>query len=223
MAEVFNSLLLVTAYMMGSFSTAVWIGRWLYGIDVREYGSGNAGASNAYRILGPRTGIAVLLIDVLKGLAAVWMAYLPSLFRIAYFPPASEQFINLQLALGIAVLIGHVIPVFSGFRGGKGIATLLGVVIAVDPLAACYLILVFIAVLVFSKFVSLSSIAAALSFPVIMIGFFENSIPALNIFATFVPILVMITHQKNIERLLRREESKVKIFKKKKRKYKMMR
>jgi glycerol-3-phosphate acyltransferase PlsY len=203
-------LLLIGAYLLGSIPTAVWIGKYFYRIDVREYGSGNAGATNTFRVLGKRAGVPVLLIDVLKGFAAVSLAY------VSNYTPHSNQFINLQLVLGIASLIGHIFPIFASFRGGKGIATLLGIVLAVHISGALIAMGIFIIVLLVSSYVSLSSMVAAVIFPVIVIGVFKETVPSLVIFSILIAIMVLITHQKNIERLLRREESKARILTKKK-------
>jgi glycerol-3-phosphate acyltransferase PlsY len=188
----------------------VWIGKWFYRIDVREYGSGNAGATNTFRVLGKKAGVPVLLIDTLKGFAAVNLAYLSK------YTPGGAQFINLELVLGIASLIGHIFPLFASFRGGKGIATLLGIILAVHLYGALIAIGVFLVVLITTSYVSLGSMTAAVLFPVIVIGIFRERVPSLIIFSILIAIMVLITHQKNIERLLRKEESKAKILKKKK-------
>jgi acyl phosphate:glycerol-3-phosphate acyltransferase len=201
--------LLLGAYLLGSIPTAVWIGKFFYKTDVREYGSGNAGATNTFRVLGKKAGIPVLIIDVLKGFAAVNLAY------ISNYIPHSNQFINLQLVLGIASLIGHIFPIFASFRGGKGIATLLGIVLAIHLYGALICIGIFIIVLLASGYVSLGSMIAAILFPFIVIGLFKETVPSLIIFSILIAIMVLITHQKNIERLLRREESKAKLIKKK--------
>ncbi|MBN8697007.1 MAG: glycerol-3-phosphate 1-O-acyltransferase PlsY [Bacteroidetes bacterium] len=205
-----NILSLLGAYLLGSIPSAVWIGKFFYKIDVREYGSGNAGATNTFRVLGKKAGIPVLIIDTLKGFAAVSLAYLSK------YEPGSNQFINLQLVLGIASLVGHIFPIFASFRGGKGIATLLGIILAVHTSAALISIGIFIVVLLISSYVSLGSMIAAVAFPVIVIVVFQTKVPSLIIFSILIAIMVLITHQKNIERLLRREESKAKIIKKKK-------
>lgn len=210
MINISNILFLIGAYLLGSIPTAVWIGKYFYRIDVREYGSGNAGATNAFRVLGKKAGIPVLLIDVLKGFAAVCLAYL------SHYTPNSNQLINLQLVLGIASLVGHIFPIFASFRGGKGIATLLGIILAIHPYAALVSMAIFIVVLLTSSYVSLSSMIAAVCFPVIVIGVFQTSAPSLIIFSILIAIMVLITHQKNIERLLRKEESKARLIKKKK-------
>ncbi len=205
-----NILYLILAYLLGSIPSAVWIGKYFYKIDVREYGSGNAGSTNVFRVLGKKAGIPVLIIDILKGFAAVSLAYVSS------YPKGSNNFINLQLILGIAALVGHIFPIFASFRGGKGIATLLGIVLAIHPYAASISISVFIIVLLISSYVSLASIISAIVFPIIVIVVFKSNVPALIIFSILIPIMVLITHQKNIERLIRREESKSKLLKKKK-------
>jgi glycerol-3-phosphate acyltransferase PlsY len=202
--------LLLGGYLLGSIPTAVWIGKFFYKIDVREYGSGNAGATNTFRVLGKRAGIPVLLIDVLKGLAAVSLAY------FSPYPPNSNQFINLELVVGIASLVGHIFPVFASFRGGKGIATLLGIVLGVHPYGALISMAIFIIILLISSYVSLSSMISAICFPVIIIYVFQTKVPSLIIFSILIAIMVLITHQKNIERLLRKEESKAKLIRKKK-------
>jgi glycerol-3-phosphate acyltransferase PlsY len=207
--NVSNILFLIGAYLLGSIPTAVWIGKYFYKIDVREYGSGNAGATNTFRVLGKRAGIPVLLIDVLKGFAAICLAYL------SHYTPNSNQLINLQLVLGIASLFGHIFPIFASFRGGKGIATLLGIILAVHPYAALVSMGIFIIVLLISSYVSLGSMIAAVCFPVIVIGVFKTTAPSLIIFSILIAIMVLITHQKNIERLLRKEESKARLMKKK--------
>jgi len=204
-----NILLLLGAYLLGSIPTAVWIGKFFYKTDVREYGSGNAGATNTFRVLGKKAGIPVLVIDILKGFAAVNIAYL------SHYTESSNQFINLQLVLGIASLVGHIFPIFASFRGGKGIATLLGIILAVHPYSAMISISIFIVVLLITKYVSLGSMMAAIAFPIIVILVFETKTPSLVIFSILIAIMVLITHQKNIERLLRREESKANLVKKK--------
>ena len=120
MVSIEHIIAIVFAYLVGSIPTSVWIGKIFYGIDIRNYGSGNAGATNTFRILGKKAGIPVLLIDTLKGSIAVNLA---SIFGAE--SPESAVFVNFQMALGGAALLGHIFPVYAGFRGGKGIATLL--------------------------------------------------------------------------------------------------
>ncbi|MFH1320838.1 MAG: glycerol-3-phosphate 1-O-acyltransferase PlsY [Bacteroidota bacterium] len=212
MISLINITALIIAYLLGSVASAVWIGQIFYGTDVREYGSGNAGATNAFRVLGKKAGIAVLLLDSLKGWLAVNISHLLHLTGIGHYIPGTEQFVDLQLAFGIAALLGHIFPVYVGFRGGKGIATLLGIILAVHPTAALISIGVFVIVLLTTRFVSLGSMIAALAFPVVIILVYETTVPSLIIFSLSIAILVLITHQKNIERLIKKEESKANIY-----------
>ena len=198
-------LFVLLAYLTGAFPSAVWVGKIFYKIDVREYGSGNAGATNTFRVLGKGAGIPVLFMDIFKGWLAVNYALLIS--NSSKLSP--EFFFENQLAFGLAAVIGHLFPVYTGFRGGKGIATMMGLLIALNPLAALFSFLVFVAVFLVSKYVSLASIVASMAFPVFVMFVLNSDNSSLNLFAIFVPILSLITHQKNIERLIRGEETKV--------------
>ena len=200
-----NILLLTLAYLIGALPFSILAGKLLKGIDIREHGSGNAGATNTFRVLGKKAGIPVLFLDVLKGFLAV------SLAHYSEFGSDTEMFINISLAYGIAAVLGHVFPVYVGFRGGKGVATLLGLMIGAFPQAALLSIGVFIFILFLSKYVSLSSILAGFVFPIGVYFFSEILISTMVIFSLFVPILLLATHQRNIERIFRGEESKVKI------------
>ncbi len=193
----------VLAYLLGSIPTAVWVGKIFYQTDVREHGSGNAGATNTFRVLGKKAGVFVLLFDVFKGVLAVLLA---SYF--SGFEPGEVRFVNYQLALGVAALLGHIFPVYAGFRGGKGIATLLGIMLAVHPQAAGSCIAIFLVVFLLTRYVSLGSIVASICFPLIVILVYQSRVPSLVIFSVFIAVMVIITHQKNIERLIRRDENK---------------
>jgi glycerol-3-phosphate acyltransferase PlsY len=212
MLTIENILFLLLAYMIGAFPSAVWLGRTFYSIDVREYGSGNAGATNTFRVLGMKAGTPVLLLDILKGWISVNLFYFITDNKLM----SEESSFELKLAFGIAAVIGHLFPLYTGFRGGKGIATMLGFMIGIYWQAALLSALVFIITLLISRYVSLSSIIASLAFPIIVILILgiNNTNTSLIIFSIFVPILSLITHQKNIERLIRREENKAKFGKK---------
>ena len=205
MITITNILLLILAYLLGALPFSILAGKLLKGIDIREHGSGNAGATNTFRVLGKKAGIPVLFLDVLKGFLAV------SLAHYSEFGSDTEMFINISLAYGVAAVLGHVFPVYVGFRGGKGVATLLGLMIGAFPQAALLSIGVFILILFLSKYVSLSSILAGFVFPIGVYFFSEILISTMVIFSLFVPILLLATHQRNIERIFRGEESKVKI------------
>jgi acyl phosphate:glycerol-3-phosphate acyltransferase len=195
--------LILIAYLLGSIPTSVWIGKAFYNIDVREFGSGNAGATNTFRVLGKNAGIPVLIIDILKGTLAVSLAWFSG------FEAGSDEFINTQLGLGVAALVGHIFPVFAGFRGGKGVATILGIVICIVPVSCSLSLIVFLFVLFTSRIVSLSSILAGLSFPVILNVILGNNNRILTVFSIVVAVLLLITHRKNIIRLFKNQESRI--------------
>jgi len=191
------------AYLLGSIATAVWAGRLFYGIDIREHGSGNAGATNTIRVLGWTTGIPVLLIDIGKG----WLAAsLPVLLKLA--PPASAELINMQIITGLIAIVGHLFPVFAGFKGGKGVASTFGVLLALNPLVTLLCMAVFIVVLLITGYVSISSISAGIAFPIISLVFFESPSLIFIIFSILIALALIITHKKNINRLLKGKENR---------------
>lgn len=200
----------ILAYLFGSIPTAVWLGQSFYRVDVREYGSGNAGATNTFRVLGTKAGIAVMTIDILKGWTATNLAYFigPSVTG----PQTAAQFVNYQLALGVIAVVGHLFPIFAGFRGGKGVATLFGMVLAVHFQAALVCVSVFLIMLLLTHYVSLSSISAGFAFPFSIVFLFHTSVKSVLLYGICICVLILITHQKNIERLLKGRESKVYLF-----------
>jgi glycerol-3-phosphate acyltransferase PlsY len=204
-----NELLLaILAYFIGSIPTAVWISKSQFNVDIRDYGSGNAGATNTFRVLGAKWGTVVMVIDMLKGLLAVKLALL-----MPYYVENDFARTNLQIGLGLAAVLGHIFPIWAEFRGGKGVATLFGLVLAISPFTALGCVGIFLLVLFFTRFVSLSSILASMAFPVFILIIFNVDNEAYRIFAIAVALLVILTHQKNITRLLRGSESKAPIFK----------
>ena len=203
------AILLVLAYLIGSIPTAVWVSKWMYGIDIREHGSGNAGATNAFRILGTRAGCGVMICDMLKGFLAVKLSILSP------FVWTSEPFVNLQIFLGLAAVLGHIFPIWADFRGGKGIATLFGMILSIQPLVAVSLVAVFVLMLFLTRYVSLSSITASIAFPLLIIFIFNNAEElSYRLFAIATAFLVVLTHHKNISRLLSGNENKVPFFRK---------
>jgi glycerol-3-phosphate acyltransferase PlsY len=193
----------VLAYLAGSIPSAVWAGKIFHGIDVREHGSGNAGATNTVRVLGWKTGIPVLIFDLFKG----WLAaMLPRFLNAA--PEGSEPMMVLQIVCGLAAIIGHVFPLFAGFRGGKGVATTFGVLLALHPLLTLTCAGIFLLVLLISGYVSLGSMIAVAMFPVLLLTLFRTPSKLLIVFAIVVAVAVIITHAKNIRRLLKGEEKK---------------
>jgi glycerol-3-phosphate acyltransferase PlsY len=191
------------AYIAGSIPSAVWAGKLFHGIDVREHGSGNAGATNTVRVLGWKTGIPVLIFDLFKG----WLAaMLPQFLKAA--DSGTEMMMALQIACGMAAILGHIFPLFAGFRGGKGVATTFGVLLALQPWLTLICAGIFLVVLFISGYVSLGSMTAAVMFPVLLMTAFDTPSLLFRIFSVLVAIAIVVTHKKNIKRLLRGEENR---------------
>ncbi|MGZ8511408.1 MAG: glycerol-3-phosphate 1-O-acyltransferase PlsY [Chitinophagaceae bacterium] len=201
-------LVIVLAYLIGSIPTSVWVSRYFFGIDIREYGSGNAGATNTFRVLGPKWGTVVMIVDMLKGTAAVSLVLL-----LPQYADNETLFLNLQICLCLAAVLGHIFPIWAEFRGGKGVATLFGLVLGISPWTALSCSGVFLLVLFLTRFVSLSSILASIAFPIFILVIFNVDNPIYRVFAIAVALMVILTHQKNIGRLLRGSESKVPVLK----------
>ena len=197
-------IVLLLSYLLGSIPTAVWAGRYFHGIDIREHGSGNAGATNTIRVLGWKTGVPVLLIDLAKGWAA---AVLPVFCILAAGKTALLT--NLQIAAGLAAVIGHIFPVFAGFRGGKGVATIFGVLLAIHPVLTLLCFGIFLIVLAITGIVSVSSMITGISFPILLFTVFDTPSLFFKVFSVVVAIALLITHRKNIKRLLKGEEKKL--------------
>ncbi|MDX5321650.1 MAG: glycerol-3-phosphate 1-O-acyltransferase PlsY [Bacteroidota bacterium] len=201
--------LAILAYLLGSIPSAVWIGKGLHGVDVREHGSGNAGATNTFRVLGKRAGIIVMAMDILKGVAAASLV----LFLKDYVEKDSFRYVNLQLLFGFLAVVGHLFPVFAQFRGGKGIATLFGMILAIHYPSALFCLGLFLLVLYITRYVSLGSILAAISFPIGLVYVFHEKTPLFIAFAITAAVLVILTHQKNIKKLVAGTENKANILK----------
>lgn len=201
-------LLTIFAYLIGSIPTSVWVSRYFFGVDIRDYGSGNAGATNTFRVLGSKWGTFVMVVDVIKGIVATSLYVL-----VPYYMHDEWQRTNFMVGLGLSAVIGHIFPLFADFKGGKGVASLFGMVIAIQPMVAVYSVGVFLFVLYFTRFVSLSSILASVSFAIFILFIFNEKEPLYRVFAIAVAFIVILTHQKNINRLLKGTESKVPILK----------
>ena len=201
-------LLIVMAYLIGSVPTAIWVSRSFFGIDIREYGSGNAGATNTFRVLGSKWGTFVMAVDVIKGVVATGLYIL-----VPYYLHDETERTNFMVGLGLAAVVGHIFPIWADFRGGKGVATLFGMIIAIQPLAAVCCVAVFLLVLYLTRFVSLSSILASVAFAVFILYIFDAKETLYRGFAIAVALMVVLTHQKNITRLLKGNENKVPILK----------
>ncbi len=192
-----NIFIVLIGYLLGSFPTSYLAGKLIKGIDLREHGSGNLGATNTLRVLGKTPGIAVLLIDILKGLAAVYL--------IKLLAPSSPYYY--QVVSGFLAIIGHNWSVFLKFSGGKGVATSCGVLIALTPLISLILFSVFVISVALTRYISVGSLSAAVLFPVSTI-YFEKPKP-LIIFAFVVAVLIIVKHKSNIQRLLSGTENKL--------------
>jgi acyl phosphate:glycerol-3-phosphate acyltransferase len=196
-------IMLIMAYLVGAVPTSIWVGKIFYRIDIREFGSGNAGASNAIRVFGPAVGLGVLVMDMFKGFAAV------NLVRLyTFLHPGTPEIIDTQIILGIAAVLGHIYPVYAGFRGGKGVATVFGVLLALNPLATICAAAVFLISFFITSYSSVGSILAGLSFPVWIILVFKSEYIHLWIFSSVVAVLIIFTHRKNIVRLWNGNENK---------------
>jgi glycerol-3-phosphate acyltransferase PlsY len=214
-------VILLLAYLVGSIPTSIIITKLIKQVDIREYGSGNAGGTNVSRVLGKRFGILVVILDALKGAFAVIVV---SRLFLGNFPFTNatpfDDFTIIQILAGIAAVVGHIWTVFAGFKGGKGIATGLGVLLTVVTLDMLLGIGIFVIVVSLSRYVSLGSILAALSIPVIMVvreNIFNVDIHSYGTLLPFVTLLVLLvtyTHKANIIRILKGNESKIS-FKKK--------
>jgi glycerol-3-phosphate acyltransferase PlsY len=183
------------------------VSKYFFGIDIRDYGSGNAGATNTFRVLGTRWGAFVMAVDILKGVLASFLYLL-----LPYYLTNEWDRTNFMIGLGLSAVVGHIFPVWANFKGGKGVATLLGMVLAIQPLVALCVIAVFLLVLYLTRFVSLSSILASMAFPLFIMVVFNEPEPLYRVFAIAVALMVILTHQKNISRLLQGNESKAGIF-----------
>jgi glycerol-3-phosphate acyltransferase PlsY len=204
---ILNIILVILAYLLGSIPSAVWIGRRYYGIDIRQHGSRNAGTTNMLRVLGRRAALPVFAIDMAKGFVAVQLAYFSD-----YMQGGEAMFI-LKIVLVAAAVLGHIFPIFAGFRGGKGVATLAGAVLGVYPPAVLLCLATFLVVLMITHYVSVSSMTAGVMFPIYTWFVFGEHSRVLLWFGVAVTILLVFTHRKNIKRLAAGGESKMYLFK----------
>lgn len=205
---IYLIVFLILAYLIGSIPTSVWVGKWFYNIDIRNYGSGNAGATNTLRVLGTKAALPVFVFDVFKGFIIPFIAH----YYKNELPAINDSYL-LTIIIGFIAVLGHIFPLFAGFRGGKGVATLLGMTLGIAIVPALLSLGIFILVLFITKYVSLGSLTAGLMFPIFTF-FFEDYTISLMIFSIFATVLLFYTHRKNIQRLLNGTENKT-TFKKK--------
>ena len=204
------------AYLLGSILSAIWVGRKFYGIDVREHGSGNAGATNVFRVLGKGPGTVVLLMDIIKGFLSVLLAYEMCRYFVGKGWQSSEFTGFFPVVFGVLSVVGHMLPIFAKFKGGKGVATLFGVIIALEPRVAGLGLLIFVVVNILTGYVSVGSLMAGLSIPFLFLQVFGyQGDPSIVVFSVSVGILIVYTHRKNIKRLMAGEETKSRLLAKK--------
>lgn len=189
------AIIFIIAYILGSIPSGLWVGKAFYKKDIRNFGSGNLGATNTFRTLGKKAGIVVTMIDILKGTAA-------TLTPVLFGQP------ELMLVAGVVAVIGHIFPVFAGFKGGKAVATSAGVVLGYEPILFVLVVLAFLIALKLSKYVSLSSMAAA-AFGIIYCLFFTSDL-FLTIIVGVMAIFIVVRHKDNITRIKNKTEPKIK-------------
>lgn len=192
------------AYLIGAIPFSVLAGKLFFGKDVRKEGSKNPGATNTFRVLGVRAGLSVLILDIAKGMIAVSLSYYFGNIMIT-----DTSFVLYQLGLGLTATLGHIYPIYLWFKGGKGVATMYGVVIAVFPMAALICTGVFLLLFIVTRYVSLSSIVTSVVFPVVVIFYLHHQEIPVVIFSLLIPALIIYTHRENIKRLIEGKESKV--------------
>ncbi len=205
--------LCILSYLLGSIPTALWYGETYHQVDIREHGSGNAGATNTFRVLGRKAGSIVLFVDAFKGFLATGLAAVLFYFRLVDW----QTCVTLKILFGFLAVMGHLLPIFCDFKGGKGVATTLGMVLALHPQAALVSILIFLLVFAISKYVSLGSMVASLAFPIILsLGLFGQELPIIIYFGSFLAFLVVFTHRKNILRIFQGTENRMYLIPRKK-------
>ncbi len=209
MNQTFLAMAVVAAYLLGSIPSAVWIGKWFFNIDVREHGSGNAGATNTLRVLGKKAGITVLFLDFLKGLAA------SSLVMLQHdILDTDTSYKSYQMLFGVLAVIGHVFPIFAGFKGGKGIATLLGMTVGISGPVSLLCAITFVIVVWISKYISLGSMIGTILSPLFVRIWYGPNETIFMYFCAVLAIMVVYTHRSNIQRLRAGTESKFSFNKK---------
>ncbi len=205
-------LVTLTGYLFGSIPTAIIAGKMLKKIDIREHGSGNAGATNVFRVLGAKAGIIVLLIDMLKG-------FIPVFWIAGAIHTQPDTLIYYQILAAISAIAGHVWTIFAGFKGGKGVGTSAGVFLGLAPLPLSIALLFFVIIVAITRYVSLGSISAALIFLIVLVlqkYLTQVIIPDILLYlAVIVVIIIWYAHRSNIGRLLKGNENKISFSKNK--------
>ncbi len=209
--------MLFLCYLVGSIPASLWAGRLLHDVDVRRHGSGNAGATNAFRVLGWRAGVVAMIVDLGKGLLAAGVIPLfflaPEGLGLGVWEPETVM----HILAGLAAVVGHIFPVWARFKGGKGVNTSAGVLFALSPVTTAITLGIFVVVLFSSRYVSLASLTAAVAFPSTVairryVFGIESLDPSLLVFGILLGLAVIMAHRTNIERLLNGSESRIRSF-----------
>ncbi len=212
-------VIIVLSYLIGSLPTAVWVGKLIYKVDIREHGSGNAGATNTFRVLGWKCGVFVSLIDIFKGFVATF--YISQIGFLAGEIPITIDIWNMDVFMrvvaGLFAVVGHMYPVFAGFKGGKGVITAAGMLYGIEPLSISLALTVFGIILFTSRYVSLASIIASFSYPIFLLilryGFGMDYLDgSLMVFSSVVALGIILKHIPNIRRLIQGTENRIKSF-----------
>ena len=213
-------VVILLSYLVGSIPTSIWVGKAVKGVDIRNYGSGNAGATNTFRLLGWKPGVVVLLIDFFKGFASsFWISQLA--YQIGSGPvsiiPNWELAAFLQIVCGFVAVVGHMFPIYSNFDGGKGMATAAGMLVGIEPVSVGITAAVFLVVMLASHYVSLASLVASFIYPIVLVILryvFEWPIDgSILIFGAVAGLGIIIKHRGNIRRLMKGEENRIGSFK----------
>lgn len=210
--------IILLSYLLGSIPTSVWVGKVFKKVDIRDHGSGNAGATNTFRVLGWKAGSAVALIDITKGFVAAY--YISQLGYNIGDVPASigpwETDIFMRLIAGISAVIGHMYPLYAGFSGGKGVITAAGMLFGIEPISISITLVIFLIILFTSRYVSLASIGASFVYPnclLIMRYVFEMPIDgSLIVLTAATALFIIVKHHANIKRLFNGNENRISSF-----------
>jgi len=213
-------VIIVLSYLIGSIPSSVWIGKLTKGVDIRDHGSGNAGATNTFRVLGWKAGSVVALVDLGKGFVAAF--YISQLgFALGEMPEVLfgvwEIDASVRVVAGLSAVLGHMYPLYAGFKGGKGVITAAGMLYGIEPISISLAIIIFLIVLFSSRYVSLPSIVASISYPIFLIslryafGYTEID-GSLMVISTVIALTIVVKHHGNIKRLIEGNENRIKSF-----------
>ena len=211
------AVIVILSYLVGSVPGSVWIGKWMHGVDIRLHGSGNAGATNVFRVLGWKVGVLASLVDLGKGLLAAGVIASLRLDALPAGFAVWQMEVVVRLLAGVAAIIGHMYPVWAGFRGGKGVNTAAGVLFALTPATMGITLGIFLIVLLSSRYVSVASLSAAAAFPSVVairryVFDIERVDPSLLVFGIAITVGIMVAHRTNIRRLFRGTENRIRSF-----------